>query len=460
MVAQGVTIEPVTDYNLIVANVRVHSKNASSIKGADISGRVSYNHSSKTLMLDGATLSNSATGASYVIMANNPLNVDLVGKNRINTEEATNNAIYFLNNGTIYSEKNFGLMTEGSLTTNANIEVGLNGASLSIYDTSIEANLITGRGYSTSWGSAGTSSGDINIRNSSVKVENGIKFFNDMVLEDAYIETPAGGRYNTDQYYVADSNGEFAPTVVITPGTEAPVEKYDLTIGGTTVNSRNKDDVLGDGVFLFNPNTKMLIVKGDYRGATTAIKSGIDNLYISFTRNSTLESTDSTVISLTGTTTITSNSGVQVTLKKSGENRYSGLYHAGAGKYLTISNMNLTINGNNKYGIVSAASTSKQSYLNISHSNIDVSATSVVLGDFKTLALSGCYLKSPAGATIQNGSVVDEYGSQITNGRVVISTEKPITLEDITALIDEYLQPGSSVQLTDITDLIDQYLAQ
>ena len=35
-----------------------------------------------------------------------------------------------------------------------------------------------------------------------------------------------------------------------------------------------------------------------------------------------------------------------------------------------------------------------------------------------------------------------------------------VTLEDITQLIDQYLEPGSNILLTDITDLIDRYLEQ
>ena len=38
--------------------------------------------------------------------------------------------------------------------------------------------------------------------------------------------------------------------------------------------------------------------------------------------------------------------------------------------------------------------------------------------------------------------------------------EQPITVEDITTLIDQYLDGSYGVQLTDITDLIDQFLAQ
>ncbi|MBR2153989.1 MAG: hypothetical protein IJ901_05185 [Bacteroidaceae bacterium] len=265
-----------------------------------------------------------------------------------------------------------------------------------------------------------------------------------------------------------DRNGIFSPyyhddvPFNIIVGPETPAEEYDITIGGTRVNNLNKGDVLGDGVFTFNPSTNMLIVKGDYSGEKAAVNSSIDNLYISFTRNSTLESSVETVITLTGTTTMTSNSGVKVTLKKSGENRSSGIYHHGAGKYFVISNMDLTVCGNNKFGIVSAATANDQSYLNISHSNIDVSASSVVLGDFRTLALASCYLTAPAGASIQNGSVVDASGNQIAGQRVVISTEQSlvISVEDITRLIDEYLTPNSSVTLGDITDLIDRYLEQ
>ena len=43
----------------------------------------------------------------------------------------------------------------------------------------------------------------------------------------------------------------------------AEVEEYDLTFLGTTVTSENCDDILGDGVFRYDPETKTLFVSGD-----------------------------------------------------------------------------------------------------------------------------------------------------------------------------------------------------
>jgi hypothetical protein len=80
-----------------------------------------------------------------------------------------------------------------------------------------------------------------------------------VVLTDCYIEEPAGGRYDMGSRTVVDANGKHVGHVVIT---EIPAEEYDITIGGTRVNNLNKGDVLGDGVFTFNPSTNMLIVKG------------------------------------------------------------------------------------------------------------------------------------------------------------------------------------------------------
>ncbi len=452
-VAMGVTIEPVTNYGVEIGGVKVHSKNASDIKAAAIlEGRVIYNHGTNILSLDNATLSNQALKYSRsLIKSEGKLNVNLIGENDLSMKDESYAAIVFGGEGSIYSK------TDGKLTTNAGVCVA-DAADIYIQDASVEAAALYG---------AERGGGNLHITNAAVKTtgddsQYGIKDFSSVVLTDCYIEEPAGGRYDTGSRTVVDAGGRHVGRVVITPKPEAPAEEYDITIGGTKVNSRNKGDVLGDGVFTFNPSTNMLIVKGDYSGEKAAINSSIDNLYISFTRNCTLESSVETVITLTGTTTMTSNSGVKVTLKKSGENRSSGIYHHGAGKYFIISNMNLTVCGNNKFGIVSAAKADDQSYLNISHSNIDVSASSVVLGDFRTLALASCYLTAPAGASIQNGSVVDAYGSQITGQRVVISTEQTtfISVEDITRLIDEYLTPGSSVTLGDITDLIDRYLEQ
>ena len=40
------------------------------------------------------------------------------------------------------------------------------------------------------------------------------------------------------------------------------------------------------------------------------------------------------------------------------------------------------------------------------------------------------------------------------------ATPAIVTMTDITSLIDEYLEEGSTVQLNEITELIDRYLEQ
>lgn len=460
--ATGVTIQPVTTYDVVVAGTHVHNYNKDNIKGLGITGQVSYNPNTQTLTLNNAAISNIETGSAEGIVAYHALNVKLIGSNTITKSTDSGRSLYAYGNLNVYGSD----PETDVLTTNAGIEMNFTGSTLTLKDATIQALNVSGGDtifYAPNY--KRYVGGELVIDHAHVTTTGGIGTFLTMELQGgSYIASPVGGYYDgTDQYCIVDAQGkrQFGCEIAINEEPEEPTETYDLTIGGTVVNNLNKGDVLGDGVFSYNPSTKMLVIKGDYSGAKAAIQSDIDNLYVSFTRNAVLESTDETVMTLTGTTTLTSNSGVKVTLRKSTSGN-SGIYHYGNGKYLIINNMDLTIEGQQKYGIIGAANAFDQSYLNISHSNINVTATGIVLGDFRTLALSGCYLTEPTGATIQNGSVCDANGNQLTNSRVIISTQQPtpVSVEDITLLIDRYLTPGNNVTIEDITQLIDRYLAQ
>lgn len=83
-------------------------------------------------------------------------------------------------------------------------------------------------------------------------------------------------------------------TVSITPDVR-PGDTYDLKIAGTQVSGANCEDILGDGVFSYDPGEKTLHVKGDYTASSSQniINSSIEGLTISVEENSqlTVEST-------------------------------------------------------------------------------------------------------------------------------------------------------------------------
>lgn len=67
LVAIATTARAQTDYGFYVGGVRVNSSNASNITGSDItSGRASYNHSNKTLTLNGVTITRTGSSTNSI----------------------------------------------------------------------------------------------------------------------------------------------------------------------------------------------------------------------------------------------------------------------------------------------------------------------------------------------------------------------------------------------------------
>ena len=68
----------------------------------------------------------------------------------------------------------------------------------------------------------------------------------------------------------------------------------------------------------------------------------------------------------------------------------------------------------------------------------------------------------PADAILTNThQIVDAAGNPLS-GEVleIVLRDEMVSVEDITELIDRYLEPGSTITIEDITDLIYLYLEQ
>jgi hypothetical protein len=80
---------------------------------------------------------------------------------------------------------------------------------------------------------------------------------------------------------------------------------------------------------------------------------------------------------------------------------------------------------------------------------------------FDNVDLLDCTITKPASCIYdpdRANLVVDE---SIYTGAVVITANSAlVSVEDITSLIDEYLEPDSDITVEDITNLIDRYLEQ
>ena len=78
-------------YGILIAGKQVTDKNADSICGEGISGRVSYNPETNTLYLDHATIYAKTANAIFCYQ---DVNIEVIGKNVLNTEQNTSSAFY------------------------------------------------------------------------------------------------------------------------------------------------------------------------------------------------------------------------------------------------------------------------------------------------------------------------------------------------------------------------------
>ena len=62
----------------------------------------------------------------------------------------------------------------------------------------------------------------------------------------------------------------------------AEVENYGLIIHDKQVTTENCNDILGDGIFKYEPTTNTLTINGDYNSSFCTIKSEIEKIRHNF----------------------------------------------------------------------------------------------------------------------------------------------------------------------------------
>lgn len=121
----------------------------------------------------------------------------------------------------------------------------------------------------------------------------------------------------------------------------ANAENYGLCLDGVEVTSENASDPLGNGVFCYHPETKILDVNGIYHATTwAAIENvGVDGLIINIANQSELSASKWAVIYIEQNTTITGTD----TLKVVGEDCY-GIWVAET-SVLTVDKAQMKVSG-------------------------------------------------------------------------------------------------------------------
>ena len=258
-IARDVTIEPgegVEYYPLLICGQYVNADNADDVLG---DGVFSYDASKKTLTIHGECIYDAAD------LIKNEGVEDLIINTTSDSQLLGTGTIVSVSANTIFTGAgNLFLQTDGTaiVVYKANRSVTFNKANVDIdgYKAFLNTN----------------STGQLTFKYSYVHAEttaNAFLCYGGINFEDCDITLPEGGK--VQNYKIVDSEGNEATEVTIVP------KKYGLKICGKNVTGYNADDVLGDGVFSYNPETQTLTVSGDctYNDGYI-INSRIDGLVI------------------------------------------------------------------------------------------------------------------------------------------------------------------------------------
>lgn len=404
MIARDILIEPghqTEYYKLWICGTHVSEENAENILG---DGVFSYNAESNTLTVGGNT---NEDYEPIIISYIDDLTIDVASDSELKPK--LNSAISVYRNTTITGQ--------GKLT----LESGHSALSFSRSLTIENAN-VAAKGNNAIYGSSSSSA--LTIRNSNVyalstnEYRSAIFLYGSFNLVDCYFSEPESAKFNeTGNLYDYDNN--LVREVLIEAG--SPPEEYKLTICEVKVNSKNAADVLGDGVFSYDPETKTLTVKGDaYCEGECVIRNMETDLWIDVAADAKLESKQSAAI-ICGQSATISGAG-KLTLKSTDD---CGLYAVNSiNCTLTIENVTLEAEG--KWGL---AGYPKNEHLVIRNANVHAKGTTGAITDWTSITLDGCHLVQPEGGSITNKDILDADGNVAKE--VVIERDVPDGVEGV-----------------------------
>ena len=215
----------------------------------------------------------------------------------------------------------------------------------------------------------------------------------------------------------------FALVLLLTllPVTPVRANSYKLNIAGVDVNDGNKSDILGNGVFSYDPTENRLTVKGNYTygSSGTMISNSIPNLTIYAASDATITASNGACISSNESITVTGPGKLKINANKGVGIR---IYENDT---LRIQDADLSISGN--YGLMGYYGSST---LSVQNSKIAISAKTEGITIFGGgIYLYDCEITSPEGGVIVKGDVKDADGKI---AKTVNIAPKTVTEYDLT----------------------------
>ena len=385
-----------TYYYLWIAGVQVTGSNKNDILG---NGVFSYDPSAKKL-----TVSGDYTSGVEATMIDN----DISGLTIYVAEDSTltteiNSVIV------TKSKKDLTITGPGKLTLRSMNESAYGAvfayseATVTIADAYVDAS-----GYYAIAGAGGNTTEYLVIRNSYVHAVGYVwsaicNFKGGITLTDCGIFEPTGGLIDNENGRITKANGYTAKEVVIG-------QTYDLRIAGARVTAANKGDILGNGVFSYDPSAKKLTVSGNYTSNVDdyVIQNDISGLTVYVAADSTLTN-NKTVIQTSTNKNLTITGPGKLTMRSESQ----GVVFANAGAVVTVADAYVDASGT--YGFAGASGNStvrlsvRNSYLRVKSTG---SGYSAIAGFNGGITLSGCGILEPAEGLINGGTITTKNGGR------------------------------------------------
>ena len=457
-------------YDLRINGTYVTEDNCADILG---NGVFSYNNKTKTLAVKGSC-SISGSGGNYntnsmIESSIRGLKIDIQKYSVLKSDYPT---LRLLADTTLTGSGRL-LITA---TSGAGISVE-NGAALTV------SGLTLGVISQITYGIAGTAGSQmketLSFWNSSAAVQSGastipaVYAFKTISLGDCSIVSPTNGVVTNG--CIAKSDGSTASYAEIN-------KLYGLKIAGTEVTRSNKSDILGDGVFSYDPAAKTLHIHGDCSYSGTIIDNDYYNNYFYGTESveglTVCTDSESTLNAGSGTCILSARSltmtGEMLHLRGSNGVRVAFSYgcYEGEDPDVEIEDIQLTLNeaavdiqtedeaifcsliqyiSDIAGGEGSVYYYDKPIIINSSEISAESQYDAAFIGD---LSLSGCSIVSPANAVIKCGYVnyLDDYVYSVFVGddyakKVVISAKTPISAVTVSLSKTEFPYTGSAVKV-------------
>ena len=409
-IALAGNINAQTDYGIEIAGIKVTSDNCNFITGEGVSGQVIYNHETKTLLLQYATVEGDIKFDKTKV---EDITITLIGQSSV-----TGSIQSVKGTKTIKGKENldgFGSLKVGYLNgqdeQNTIIEdctididaTGLNGAMFGI------ASKLTVK--------------HANI--SAVANRWAIGYFRDIELIDCEIVEPANAQIidnavgTFDGKFICDEDGTVATKVVI----KNTALSYGIEIAGVKVTSDNCNNITGEqimGSVTYNPETKTLTLDNATIERDIRFRD-VEDIAITLVGEDTIVGT---IHSVTGTKTIKGTGSLIM-------NSISCIHE----KNTIIEDCSITLFG---YGWA-LYSDYDGSKLTIKNANLSVEARNVAIGDFADIELIGCEIVEPANAQIIDNEIEDGYGGFL-KGKYICDADgniaKKVVIKKLSGLND------------------------